>query len=113
MGFLEARCTKISLKGDQDSGSGSGTTRAKIDRKLTFAKELEEESTLQTNDSKHQPAAARKISKVEVNLLHLGVSHDGTADLLAHSGLCLNFDANLMQPVFWTPLCALPISYFM
>jgi len=75
----------LQQQGDQDSGSGSGTTRAKIDRKLTFAKELEEESTLQTNDSKHQPAAARKISKVEVNLLHLGVSHDGTADLLAHT----------------------------
>jgi len=66
-----------------ESGSGSGTTRAKIDRKLTFAKELEGgggDSMVPTEAANpHQTGnKTRKISKpVEVNLLHLGsVSHE-------------------------------------
>ena len=77
---------QVSSNGSEGgSSSTAAPNKCKIDRKLTFAKELDEAEAAAAAlaDTSCQPVAAsatRKVSRVEVNLLHL-TGHPSSSDL--------------------------------
>ena len=78
---------QVSSNGSEGGSSSTAPTRCKIDRKLTFAKELDESEaaavTASSAETSCQSAAAptRKVSRVEVNLLHLTGHPSSSSDL--------------------------------